>query len=404
MPVEKLKPKKRVVRKAAAPKTIVPVLPPEPKARRVDPSLKLYRRIAVSFVLLTCMLLAGVVYLSFASATIHVVSKPQTVSVSQGFEVVETPTSDAQIHGQVLSTIFEQAKTFTLASGSGQVVEQKAGGMVTIYNTSSANQPLVEKTRLLSPEGILFRIDDTVIVPASGSVSVTAHADAVGKSGEIAASTFTIPGLNETLQKKIYAKSIEAFTGGEVSVQVLTQEELDADATALEQEITDAAKVQLIAQAGAPSGSVFTTDILERKSDTEPGAETGQVTLSLRLRLTGVFFEKNDVWSAVQKALLAAVPEDLELEATSADAMTFSITKADTDAGTATIGAKLDATAHLSDMSSLLDKKRFVGKSTASVITDLQSYDLITSASVSVTPFWLKRLPSLPDHIYVEVE
>jgi len=55
-------------------------------------------------------------------------------------------------------------------------------------------------------------------------------------------------------------------------------------------------------------------------------------------------------------------------------------------------------------MSSLLDKKRFVGKSTASVITDLQSYDLITSVNISVTPFWLKRLPSLPDHIYVQVE
>lgn len=392
------------MRNPAVPKTIVPALPSEPKAHRADPSLKLYRRIAVSFVLLTCVLLAGVVYLSFAAATIHVTTEPQAVSISHTYEVVDVANGDEEIQGQVLSTTFEQAKTFTLTNDRGEVVEQKAGGLVTIYNTNSSNQTLVATTRLLSPDGVLFRIDETVNVPAGGEVTVMAHADVVGKSGEVAASTFTIPGLNEALQKKIYAKSTASFTGGEVTMQVLTQEELDAFALQLEQEILDAAKTQLYTQAGSPSGAVYETSVLERKSDTEPGVETGQVTLSLRLRIDGVFLDKEEVWGKMQKLVLAAVPEDLELEATSSDLLQLSIEELDTDAGTANIKVLVNAPAHLSQMSALLDKSRFVGRSVGAVVEELESYDLITNVDISVTPFWLKRLPSLPDHIKVEVE
>ena len=398
------KPKKRVARKVATPKPIVPALPLEPKSRRADPSLKLYRRIAVSFVLATCLLLVGVVYLSFASATIRVTTEAQAVSISEDFDIVEVPSTDGQAQGQVLSTIFEQAKTFTLENDGGEVVEEKAGGMVTIYNTNLSNQMLVATTRLLSPDGLLFRLDETVNVPASGSVNVTAHADFIGKGGEIGPTTFTIPGLNESLQKKIYAQSTEAFTGGEVTVQMLTQEELDAFALQLEQEILDVAKTQLFTQAGSPSGAVYETFVIERKSDTEPGAETGLVTLSLRVRVVGVFFDKEEVWESVQEALLVVVPEDLELEATSSDLLQLTIEDLDADAGTASIKASVDAPAHLSEMSALLDKSRFVGKSVGAVVEELESYDLITEVDVTVTPFWLKRLPSLPDHIKVEVE
>lgn len=391
---EKPKARKKSVRPKRLPvKPVVPALPPEPKTLPVDPSLKLYRRIAVSFVLLTCVLLFGVVYLSFASATIQVVAEPQTITVSKKIP----------ISGKVLSTIFEQAKTFIL-EGDGETVQAKAGGLVTIYNTHSADQPLVATTRLLSPEGVLFRLDDTVNVPAGGSVVVSAHADVVGQSGEIAPTRFTIPGLNESLQKKIYAENSEVFTGGEVIVQVLTQEQLDTFALQLQEQIAEAAEEQLMVQAGEYSGQVFTTEVLERKSDTEPGKESGQVTLSLRVQVNGVFFDKEAMWEQMQDELLAAIPEDFELQATSIDQMMLSIEQMDVDAGVATLLAKVDGSALLSPQSALLEKGQFAGKSAASVKEQLEAYDLIASVDVRLTPFWLKRLPSLPDHIQVEVE
>lgn len=369
-----------------------------------EPSLSLYRRIAVSFVAVTCLLLALVVYLSFAEATIVVTAAPQTVSVQKELSVVAEPVLEREIGGVVFSTIFEQANTFTIEGTEGELTEAKASGLVTIYNTHSANQTLVETTRLLTSDGILFRIDETVNVPAGGEVTVMAHADEVGKQGEIAPTRFTIPGLSASLQKKIYAQSTEAFTGGEVTVTTLTAEMLDAFAGELEQEITAAAKEQLAAQASLYDSVSYTAEVIERKSDTEPGVEVGQVTLSMRLRLTGVFYSIDSVWEKLEADLAAAVPDDLELAAIDTTAIIVTVEEVDVETATAVLVASINAPATLSAQSDLLKLERFVGKSSADVIKELEAYDLIDSVTVRVTPFWLKRLPSLQDHIKVEVE
>ena len=376
---------------------------PEPP-KRPEPSLTLYRRIAVSFVAVTCLLLGLVVYLSFAEATIVVTPEPQSIVAEKELYVVADPASEKEISGAVLSTIFEQAKVFTLEGTEGETVEAKAGGLVTIYNTHTANQTLVATTRLLSPDGILFRIDDTVTVPAGGEVTVMAHADEVGKQGEVAPTRFTIPGLNATLQEKIYAENAETFTGGEVTVTTLTQEALDGFAAELEQEMRTAAEAQLAQQAGSYDRAAYMTEIIERKSDTEPGAETGQVTLSMRVRLTGVFYMLESVWEQLEADLSSAVPDDLELSAVDTSSIMVNVGEVNADAGTAVLNASIEAPATLSAQSDLLDPERFVGKSAADVIKELEAYDLIQSVSVRVTPFWLKRLPSLQDHIKVEVE
>lgn len=375
--------------------------------RRPEPSLTLYRRIAVSFVAVTCLLLGLVVYLSFAEATIVVTPAPQSVNISKELTIVaDEPALENEISGVTLSTVFEQAKVFSLEGAEGEMVQAKAGGLVTIYNTHTASQTLVETTRLLTPDGILFRIDETVNVPAGGEVTVMAHADEVGKQGEIAQTRFTIPGLNATLQEKIYAQSTEAFTGGEVTVTTLTSEMLDTFAAELEQEMTTSAQAVLVdgGVGGSYDRASYSVEVLERKSDTEPGTETGQVTLSMQIKLTGVFYLLDDVWEKLEADLSVAVPEELELAAIDTSTIVVSVEEVDVDAGIATLRASIEAPATLSTQSDLLNPERFVGKSSADVVKELEAYDLIESVAIRVTPFWLKRLPSLQDHIKVEVE
>ncbi len=369
------------------------------------PSLKLYRRIAMSFVAITFLTLGVVMYLSFTRATIHVTPEQKDVSTNFIADVVATPASDTDVAGKVVSTIFEQASTMPLTAGEGlKQVEGKSGVMVTITNTTASDQPLVATTRLLSTAGVLFRIDSAVTAPAGGSVQVMAHADQPGVAGDIAPTKFTIPGLNAALQKTIYAESSVPATGGVVSVQVVAQSDLDAAADALQAQMLEAGKETLRLQAGGTwSGEAFFTEVMEKKSDTVPGTEASEVTISMKLRVVAVFYQQEDLLKIAQGKLYEQVPKGMELVG-SADAVSVTVDKYDLDTQIANVSVTLGGTATLAPTSTLFDKQQFLGKSANQVKASLESSDAIKSVEIKFSPFWLRRMPTLKDHIKIVIE
>lgn len=96
----------------------------------------------------------------------------------------------------------------------GTPVDAIAEGVVVITNTTTSDQPLVATTRLLSKEGVLFRLREPVVVPSGGEVEARVYADVAGAAGNAEPTTFTIPGLPLAQQAQVYAASTEAFTGG----------------------------------------------------------------------------------------------------------------------------------------------------------------------------------------------
>ena len=160
-------------------------------------SLKVYQRIAVAFVFMTFFLLLAVLYLSISRATITIVANPKVVSVDTEVRAVADPKNDGELSGIVTKQSFTTRQIVLLPQEGATATEEKAGGTVTIINESGSVQPLVATTRLLSKDGVLFRIDTPVNVPAKGQVNVIAHADKPGLSGEIGPTQFTIPGLPE---------------------------------------------------------------------------------------------------------------------------------------------------------------------------------------------------------------
>lgn len=369
-------------------------------------SLRMYQRIAVGFVVVTLLLLVTVLYLSISRATIHVVPKAKAVEVNVPVSVVINPVSEGEMTGVVVAQTFTKAQTFTLPSEGGTPVEQKAGGTVTLINKTGSAQPLVATTRLLSEEGVLFRIDASTTVPANGQVDVMAHADQPGLSGEIPATQFTIPGLPAALQDDIYAVSVDPMVGGVQYVHVLTEQDLNDAVTSLTDAIILEAKENLARGVDRTvfPGETVMTEVLERKSDTQPGTEAGVFTASLTVRVAAVYYDPALLTSYVQDRLLAQLPSGYEMYRTDTNTMQSIIESADETKGTATLDVYLGGVATISESADVFDKERFVGRSAQEVMTLLSVSDAIEEASVSFTPFWLKRVPTLKDHITIDIE
>lgn len=374
--------------------------------RPLSRSLRVYQKIAIVFVVIAFLLLLGVLYLSISQATIRVTPNPQVVSANVSAEITLNAATVGQIEGLVAVETVEKAKLFTLPEEGATAVQAKSGGTVTIINETGSDQPLVATTRLLSEEGVLFRIDEGVTVPANGQVNTVAHADLEGASGDIGPTQFTIPGLAESLQDDIYAVSVNSMEGGVQYVRILSQSDLDEAQKELENEIIEDAKTLLRAssEGSAYDGEAFEIEVLAQKSDTEPGTEAGSFTVSLTAKVTGVFYTVDTVQKYAVTSLYGQAPNGYQVSSANESGAQVTLQSVDSSRGVATVNVYLDGYATVAPNNELLDKSRFTGRSAKEVSTLLMASDAVSEVSVSFTPFWLKRVPTLKDHIKIIVE
>ena len=369
-------------------------------------SLRMYQHIAVAFVVITFLLLLCVLYLSVSRATIHIVADPKVIDVEAEIEVVTEPLEDEQVAGVVVETSLEQQRVFTLPSEGATPVEDKASGYVTLINESAKDQPLVATTRLISQDGVLFRLQNYVVVPAQGQIEALVRADVVGQGGEIGASKFIVPGLNATQQTQIYGVSVAAMTGGVQYVRVLTQADIDGAIASLSEEMLAKAKQALSTgvERTALDGESYSVTTVSQTTDAVVGAEVGSFSLTLTQKITAVYYPKVEVQNYAEGLLAKQIPDGFRVSLINYPTMRTEVEGLDASNGEATLSVYLDGLSVISDDAQTLNKDRFVGRAPHEVLTLLRASEAIRDVSVSFTPFWLKRVPTLQDHIKIIID
>ena len=166
-----------------------------------EPAVRFYKIIALTFLVITIALLGVVVFITSKKATVVIVAKEDTKNVNVNVKVAKEANKENTMAGLVSSVDFSWSEKY-YPTGN-KTVEGIATGEVVLYNKTNASQALVKTTRLLNPQGILFRLSDRVTVPANGQIVALVYADEVGPKSDIGSSTFTIPGLSEDKQKVI---------------------------------------------------------------------------------------------------------------------------------------------------------------------------------------------------------
>jgi hypothetical protein len=388
------------------PKKIQPTFKPQP--------VNLYKKIAICFVVLTGLLILFVFYLSFGQAKIVVTPARQAVDVDFIADLI--PKEEAQaaevpgriaISGVLDETTVGGSKEYE-ATGSKIAESENVGGKVTIINNYNKAQPLVATTRLLSPEGILFRIKNRVNVPAGGKVEVEVYADPpTAEAANLGPTHFTIPGLWPALQDKIYGESYEKMSGGKQEVKFVTQTDLDsayADLTkSLSEKVIEDSKKEM-ESAGEILGKVLITEILDKKNTAAVGDEKDKFTVTLKFKAVGVVFYRMDLESLAITQLQGKLPEGQKLANVDLNNLSFVIEKYDLKEKTANVSVHLAGEAVLKTESKILDKNNLAGLGKEDAVKYLTSFPEIQSAEINLSPFWVRKIPKLKDHIEVTIK
>lgn len=376
------------------------------------------KKIAIGILGGSIVLLVAIIYLISGSANISLRPVAEELDTEIKVQTSDVFSSVDSSFGKIPGQLFEITKTGTReSSATGQRdIASKARGKITIYNElSSSPQQLIATTRFESKDGLIFRTLQSVVVPGSsvqdgkivaGSITVDIIADKPGSQYNIEAGKFTIPAFKEhndtERYTKIYGQSSDDFTGGANGPsKVVTQ----ADYDAAKEAAVKAAKDQIISAFKEQSSDLTLLDGVEPiissvKSTSNPddAAESFSVTVTATLKT--VAFRQSDLYRLIKETIsrnerLDSFPDKLELS--------YSDISFKAELGTLAFTVGVIGNGYMSvDVQTIAQE--LSGKNSEGFRAYFKDKEGIKSATLSLSPFWVRHIPKDIAHIEIELD
>lgn len=375
-------------------------------------SVGLYRRLVIKFVVLVLILACAVAYFSFAKLTVAVTLKGEPVSDTLLLRVADEsaplpaegsldPRQD--ISGNVREVTTRVTRTY---SASGETyLGQEVSGRVRIINNYNRNQPLVASTRLLSADNKLYRLRETVTVPAGGEVSVEVYADKPSAEMAIGPTNFTIPGLWAGLQDRIYARNDEPFVYTQRVRKHVNASDLQRATQDISNALLQTAQEEASSTLPAADGWLY---VSAEPAAVELGAKSGdqveEFTATASGRVVAVTFPRAQAARLAAAKLNLIVPDDKELTEFRPENINYSVENYDHSSRTATIRAVVSGTMVLKRDADIIDPEQLANLSEEQLRSYLRSQPAIKEFDLRFSPGFVKKAPSLVDRIEVVIK
>ena len=375
-----------------------------------------------------------------------------TVTVTPEFNVIEQSVNvtlaNATVYGTnpsigtgyviayyPIDVTIEQSFEYT---STGQIFTgTNASGYVTLLNERSTSWPLVAFTRLETEDGLIFRIQEAVTVPAAsgspGSAEVFVIADeedsygrVMGERGNIGPSSFVLPGLREDSQKELYGRSSGSMAGGMTEVTLkISEEDLTAADSLMGSELELAAEDELLAEIARRNELNGTNlDLLTgygaiEMDDPEVNTPTHLVEsiqdtfeVTGRLLVDGVAFNHDEFVTILEEALIDRKSPDRELIKIDTDSISYELVETDESPGQIKITATIkgieayEIDAETENGAKLVKKIRehIAGKPIKEAEDYVQNLSEINKVKISVWPVWAPTIPTVLENIEIKVD
>lgn len=359
--------------------------------------VRFYKIVALSFLFLTIILLGIIVFMSTKRATITIMTKPEPIEADLTMEI----TKDNPNNGFLEQTVVTLSKKFK--PGASKEEESIAIGMVTLHNDSGISQPLVATTRLLTADGILFRMKKGATVPANGAVDVEVYADKSGKTSEIGPSKFTIPGLNEARQKVVWAENTKPMVGGVRQFGVIGSEDIKEAEGEMLAELKKAGEEKLNALHPGMNAA-FAIAQSSIKADKEVGTEAEEFTMNAEAVVVGAFYSADELKKICLPELNKRIVSDVEMLGRGETGTSVLLDEYDLSTGHAILKIAVSGLVELNAESTQLQKLIFFGKTRDEVRRYLLSLDHVNGVDIKFTPAWMRTVPHVAEHVNVVVK
>jgi len=351
----------------------------------------------------------------FAGASVIITPKQEKI-VSNGETVLKAVQAPAttDLEYQVITISKDLGKTVT-ATGEEQV-ERKASGKIIIYNTyDSSDQRLIKNTRFETPEGLIYRINESVVVPgrtgtgaqmSPGSVEVIVYADEPGEKYNIGLKDFTIPGFKDDPRfKAMYARSKSEMTGGFVGkVKKVAESDLASARNELQTNLMNELKNEVSSQ--LPEDFILYNDGITYSFKSLPQSDPKGSTVQVNEQgtLNGIIFDRSDLSTYLLSKFETSLPaEDIYIANLNDLGFTIENKESFNPIGDTTFNFTIQGDLiFVAEFDGERIKNELAGKSKNNLDEIMANYPGILKARGVIRPFWKGSFPDNPSDIKIE--
>lgn len=348
----------------------------------------------------------------FTGATVKIYPKTAEATVN---ETVTASDVTSGLENQALDykiVELSESKSKTIKASGEEEVETKASGFITVYNDySESSQPLVRRTRFESPEGLIYRIDQSVDIPGKngdtpGSLRVEVFADGTGEEYNTGPTTFTIPGFEGQPQfDGFYAKSTENIDGGFKGVRkVVSDEDMESAKTELQSDLMASLNSQIDSQTSEDfivivNDSLFTFSELKQK---ETG-KSDEVEVELTGTLRAVVISESEFSNFVANEALTTFNQSDTVRINNINDLEIVFEPESVEDGLDSIVLTIKGRADFiweTDEVSL--KGELAGNNRKELKNILEDFSSVSRAEAVIRPFWKRSFPEDIEKINIE--
>jgi hypothetical protein len=306
------------------------------------------------------------------------------------------------IKGQLLGN--EQSLSQEFSASGKMIKEQKAKGVITVYNAYSTSSRTLIPSRFVSSDGKLFWSTEKTTLPGAsyekgklvpGEKNIEVEAAESGEEYNIEPTTFALPALAGTgLYTKIYAKSFSSMSGGfKGEIAQIIQSDLDRAQAVLTEKLKQAS-LEFFKTKTSDNlvllGEAVSHNILDINSSQKVGAGAESFNLEAKIKSRAIVFEKSDAESLVRNRINLDIEKDQKIQEENLE-IDYFLKEIDLDSGKLVLDLEIKAVVYQTiDLNEL--KKALLGRSINEAklfLNNLSELDRVELKSW----FFLRRIP-----------
>lgn len=376
----------------------VPPMPPLPKRRRFRGG----KRFPLGTALIALVVVAGCALVLYAFAGAKVTIVPHTAEATITADL-SAKAGEGDLPFQLVTV--EKTATTNVPAESTQTSNDAASGRIVISNKQTTTQALIKNTRFQSAAGLIYRIRDSISIPAGGFVTATVYADEAGEKYNTGPTTFTVPGLKGSKAfDLVTARSSGSISGGFSGTRP-TVSQATKDKQFGEMQTKLAADLQKELSGKVPAGYVllpgasFTT----YTPASDAAGASGTVTLTEAGSITAVIFPADALAKTIAfKSVGSYGGEPVTLKNVQNLTVKPAQTSIAPDATTFDFNLS-GGTTVIWQVDPAKIGGAVAGKTRDTAEIALKSFPEVDKATLVLRPFWASKFPADPSKIKVSV-
>ncbi len=373
-----------------------------------------YIKLAIAFLAIVVLFFASILYIVNSKAVINIALKKtdNSTQIQRTFNVYDvSELSKVNNSAIVVSVPVEASIDDTYAISTQIVKTEKAEGKIKITNNTNQSQGLIATTRFISDTtGDLYRLKDTVNVPAKSSIDAYVYADKQTASGEGIGTRFTIPGLkSDEVKKLIYGESITNISFDGVAKAIITDDDITKATNVLEVKLRQATVNALQDKvSGGNNDFAMLPDSLTFKvgetslNGAKSGKESDGIKITGKAEASALFVNKKKVLDVIKSNILSQSISS-NIVNIKESTLGYSLSKMDLVNKLASLTISVDNYVSY-NVDQLIDRNEIAGMNINDFYTYIQDKNFATKVQVVSYPFWNRSLPKIPDNIFIKVK